>query len=74
VVEALSYKLEGRGFETQQGELNLSMHQILLTALGPGVYSASDRNEYRKHKEFFRSAVRPARTADSLIAIFESTL
>jgi hypothetical protein len=26
------------------------MYPILPAALGPGVYSASNRNEYRKHK------------------------
>jgi hypothetical protein len=26
------------------------MHLILPAALGPGVYSASNRNEYQKHK------------------------
>jgi hypothetical protein len=38
VVKALCYKPEGRGFE------------ILMAALGPGVYSASNSNEYQKHK------------------------
>jgi hypothetical protein len=28
----------------------LSSYLILLVALGPGVYSASNRNEYQKHK------------------------
>jgi hypothetical protein len=28
----------------------LSIYIILLAALGPGVYSASNRNEYQKHK------------------------
>jgi hypothetical protein len=43
VVKALCYKPEGRGFETQWGEfLNLPNPS--------GVYSATNRNEYRKHK------------------------
>jgi hypothetical protein len=50
VVKALCYKPEGRGFETRWGELHLSIYLILLVALGPGVYSASNRNEYQKHK------------------------
>jgi hypothetical protein len=50
VVKALCYKPEGRGFETQWGEWFLSSYLILLVALGPGVYSASNRNEYQKHK------------------------
>jgi hypothetical protein len=46
VVKALGYKPEGRGFESRWGEiLNLPSP----SALGPGVYSVSDRNEYWKH-------------------------
>jgi hypothetical protein len=30
--------------------LDGSSYLILLVALGPGVYSASNRNEYQKHK------------------------
>jgi hypothetical protein len=37
MVEALRYKPEGRGL-------------ILPASLGPGVYSASNRNEYQKQK------------------------
>jgi hypothetical protein len=48
VVKALFYKPEGRGFDTQSGEfLN---YLILPAALGPGVYSTFNRNEYQKHK------------------------
>jgi hypothetical protein len=50
VVKALCYKPEGHGFETQGGERFLAVYLILLAALGPGVYSASNRNEYQKHK------------------------
>jgi hypothetical protein len=39
VVKAQSFKPEGRGFETRDP-----------AALVPGVYSASNRNEYQKHK------------------------
>jgi hypothetical protein len=28
----------------------MSVYLILQAALGPGVYSASNRNEYKKHK------------------------
>jgi hypothetical protein len=31
-------------------EVNFYIHLILPAALGPGVYSASNRNEYQKHK------------------------
>jgi hypothetical protein len=44
VVKALGYKPEGRGFQTD--ELKFSIYVILSTALGPGVYSASNINEY----------------------------
>jgi hypothetical protein len=50
VVKALCYKPEGRGFEIRWGEWFLSIYLILPAALGPGVYSASNRNEYHKHK------------------------
>jgi hypothetical protein len=41
--------------------------------LDPGVYSASSRNEYRKHKKkkFLGSKVRPVCGADNLTAIYE---
>jgi hypothetical protein len=44
VVKVLCYKLEGRGFETRWGEWFLSIYLILPAALGPGLYSASNRN------------------------------
>jgi hypothetical protein len=49
VVEALCYKLQGRGFVTGKGEWMFSIYLILPAALGPAVYSASNRNEYQKH-------------------------
>jgi hypothetical protein len=51
VVEALCYKPEGRWFETRRGKLMFSMYLILLAAPGPEVYSASNRNEYRKKQK-----------------------
>jgi hypothetical protein len=48
MVKALCYKLEGRGFDTQWVECLIYL--ILPATLGPGVYSASNRNEYQKHK------------------------
>jgi hypothetical protein len=41
---ALCYKPEGQGFQTRWGEWIYLIHPA---ALGPGVYSASDRNEYQ---------------------------
>jgi hypothetical protein len=45
VVEALSYKPEGRWFDTRRDECIFSIYLILPAAQGPGVYSASNRNE-----------------------------
>jgi hypothetical protein len=50
VVEALCYMPEGRGFETRSGEWNFSIYLFLPAALGLGVHSASNRNEYQKQK------------------------
>jgi hypothetical protein len=45
---------EVRGFETWWGKyiFFLLMYLILSAALGPGVYSASNRNEYQKQKNY----------------------
>jgi hypothetical protein len=51
VVKALCYKPGGSAFETRGSELIFSMYLILSDALGPGVYSASNRNEYQKQKK-----------------------
>jgi hypothetical protein len=48
VVKALCYKPEGRGFDSRWGEF-LKIYLIFPVAPGPGVYSASNRNEYQKH-------------------------
>jgi hypothetical protein len=49
-----------------------SIYIILPVALDPGVYSASNRNEYQEKKiMFLGSKVRPAREADNLTAICE---
>jgi hypothetical protein len=37
-------------YEMQYGLNCKVVYLILPTALGPGVYSASNRNEYQKHK------------------------
>jgi hypothetical protein len=49
-VKALCYKPKVRRFETRWGEWIFSIHLILPAELGPGVYSASNRNEYQKQK------------------------
>jgi hypothetical protein len=43
-------------------------------ALGPGVYSASNRNEYQRQKMFLGSRPRPVRKTGNLIAISEPTV
>jgi hypothetical protein len=51
VLEALGYKPEGRGSEIRDViELIFSIYLILPAALGPGIYSVSNRNEYQKQK------------------------
>jgi hypothetical protein len=42
VDKALRYKPEGRGFDTRWGDF--STYPVLPAALGPGIYSASNRN------------------------------
>jgi hypothetical protein len=49
VVKALCYKPEDRGFETRWGEFFIYL--FLPAALGPGVHSASNRNEYQEQKK-----------------------
>jgi hypothetical protein len=51
VVNALYYKPQGSGFDNQWGEWMFS--SSLPAALGPGLYSASNRNEYQKQKNCF---------------------
>jgi hypothetical protein len=42
---------EGHGFETSWVTDFFSIYLILPAALGPGIYSVSNRNEYQKHKK-----------------------
>jgi hypothetical protein len=46
VVNATSRKVKG----SRPDKVNFSIYLILPAALGPGVYSASNRNEYQKQK------------------------
>jgi hypothetical protein len=48
VVKALCYKPEGAG--SRPHEVNFKIYVIFPAALGPGVHSASNVNEYRKYK------------------------
>jgi hypothetical protein len=61
---------EARGFETRLGERVFSICLILTAVLGPVVFLASNRNEYRKLKSnVLGSRTRPVRKAAKLTAI-----
>jgi hypothetical protein len=73
VVKALCYEPEGREFETWWDEWIFSIYLILPAALGPWVYSASNRNECQKQKIMFMgSRALPAHKVDNLTSICES--
>jgi hypothetical protein len=48
LVEALRYKPEGRGFDSRWSDWNSSVTQSFWSHCGPGVDSASNRNEYQE--------------------------
>jgi hypothetical protein len=53
VIKALYFKPGGHGFQTRWGELFFfSIYLILPAALGPRVYSGSNRIEYQKQKKY----------------------
>ena len=47
VVKALRYKPAGRGFDSRWCHWNFSVTQSFLLHYGPGVDSASNRNDYQ---------------------------
>ena len=49
LVEALRYKPEGRGFDSRWYHWNFSLTYSFRSHHGPGIDSASDRNEYREY-------------------------
>jgi len=49
LVEALRYKLEDLGFDSRCCHWNFSLTQSFRPQYGPGVNSASNRNEYQKY-------------------------
>ena len=49
LVEALRYKPEGRGFDSLWCHWNFLFDTILPPHYGPGVDSASNRNEYQEY-------------------------
>jgi hypothetical protein len=51
LVEALCYDTQGRGFDSRRGEWIPSIFLMIPVTLGPGVVSASNRNEYSRETE-----------------------
>jgi hypothetical protein len=51
LVEALLYKPDGRGFDSRWCHWNFSLAYSLRPRYGPGVDSASNRNEYQGGRE-----------------------
>ena len=49
MVKALRYKSEGRGFDSRLCHWNFLLTYSLRSHYGPGVDSASNRNEYQEH-------------------------
>jgi len=49
LVEALRYKPEGRGFDFRWCHWNFSLTQSFRPHYGPGIDSASNRNEYQEY-------------------------
>jgi hypothetical protein len=49
LVEALRYKPEGRGFDSRWFYWNFSLTQTFCPLYGPGVDSASSRDEYQEY-------------------------
>ena len=49
LVEALRYKSEGHGFDSRWCHWILSLTQSFRPHYGPGVDSASNRNEYQEY-------------------------
>jgi hypothetical protein len=47
--EALCYKREGRGFDSRCSQWNFSLTFSFWPCYGPGVDSASNRNEYQEY-------------------------
>jgi hypothetical protein len=48
VLKSLRYKPKGIGFQIRWGDWIFSIYLILPAALGPGIHSSSNRNEYQK--------------------------
>ena len=64
LVEALRYKSVGRGFDSRWCLWNFLLIKSFRPHCGPGVDSASNRNEYQKY--FLGDKKRPVHRADNL--------
>jgi hypothetical protein len=72
-VDATSRKVAGSRHD--EDNYLVSIDIILPAALGPGIYSASNRNEYHKLKKMsLGSRARPVLKANNLTAICEPTV
>jgi hypothetical protein len=49
LVKSLRYKLEGRGFDYRLSHMDFSLTLSFRPQYGPGVESASSRNEYQEY-------------------------
>jgi len=67
VVKVLCYKSEGRWFNSRWCHWNFSLALSFRSHYGPGVESASNRNEYQEY--FLGGKKRPVRKADNLTTI-----
>jgi len=56
VVKVLCYKLEGRWFDSRWFHWNFSLTQSFRSHYGPGVDSASNRNDYQEYFLGLKSA------------------
>jgi hypothetical protein len=72
-IEAVLHAASRKGTGANPDEVNLifSIYLILQAALGPGVYSASNR---KYQKNFPEGEALPARKADNLTAVCEPTV
>jgi hypothetical protein len=71
LVETLRYKTEGRRFDSRRGHWNFQYTYSFQPHYGPGVDSASKRNE---DQEYSWGKKRPVRKADNHTAIFDPTV
>jgi hypothetical protein len=57
LVEALRYKPKGRGFDSRWRRCDFSLTESFRPHYGPGVDSASNRNEYQEYLLGVKAAV-----------------